>query len=476
MKFISGISFAALGFIIILVLTFLFGRIYCSSICPLGTFQDIVGRISNRFKRKRKFRYKEPHNILRYTILLATIIFYLSGSIFLINLLDPYSNFGKMSGTLFRPIIVGANNLISFIIGKFNMYWLFPYEFRGLEIIAVIYAVLFLSVVFFLSYKYGRLYCNTICPVGTLLGFLSKFSFYKIAIDKDNCKLCGICERVCKANCISSLKGDVPEVDFSRCISCYNCFPVCPTKGIKYFRVKNIENNRSVSKPEIDTKKRDFILKSLIYLFGLSGLSFAQQKIIPKKLSKNPIFKKYPVSPPGSISLEHFNDTCTACHLCVSACPSQVLQPSYLEYGFLGMLQPRMDYDKSFCNYECILCSEICPTGAISLLSVNEKKTRQIGRVNFIQDNCIVYTENTDCGACSEHCPTKAVSMVPYKNLMSPKINQEICIGCGACEYACPVKPYKAIYVDGNPVHLTAKKPEIKKLDKKVDYKEDFPF
>ena len=355
------------------------------------------------------------------------------------------------------------------------MYWLFPYEFRGIEIIALIYAVLFFLVVSFLSYKYGRLYCNTICPVGTLLGFFSKFSIYKIAIDKDNCKLCGICERVCKANCITMM-DDIPRIDFSRCISCYNCFTVCPTKGINYFKGKNIDETRKVKRTKIDKRKRDFILKSLIYLVGLSGMSLAQQKIIPKKLSKNPIFKKYPVSPPGSISLEHFNNSCTACHLCVSACPSQVLQPSYLEYGFLGMLQPRMDYDKSFCNFECVLCSQVCPTGAISILSVIEKKTKQIGKVNFIQDNCIVYTENTDCGACSEHCPTKAVSMVPYKKLMSPKINQEICIGCGACEYACPVKPYKAIYVDGNPVHLTAKKPEIKKLDQKVDYQEDFPF
>lgn len=105
------------------------------------------------------------------------------------------------------------------------------------------------------------------------------------------------------------------------------------------------------------------------------------------------------------------------------------------------------------------------------------KKLTQLGKVNFIKENCIVETEGTDCGACSEHCPTKAVYMVPYKdNLVIPEINQDICIGCGACEFACPTKPFKAIYIDGNPIHLKAKKPEKEILNGKIDYEEDFPF
>ena len=134
-----------------------------------------------------------------------------------------------------------------------------------------------------------------------------------------------------------------------------------------------------------------------------------------------------------------------------------------------------MDYHKGFCNYECIRCIEVCPSGALLPLTPEAKKLTQIGKVNFIKENCIVETEKTDCGACSEHCPTKAVQMVPYTgNLVIPEINNEICVGCGACEYACPTKPYKAIFVDGNPVHQDAKKPEEEELQ--VQELEEFPF
>jgi ferredoxin len=135
-----------------------------------------------------------------------------------------------------------------------------------------------------------------------------------------------------------------------------------------------------------------------------------------------------------------------------------------------------MDYDTNYCTYECVTCAEVCPTGAILPLTIEDKKTLQIGKVFFIKENCVVYTENTACGSCSEHCPTQAVKMVPYIGALTiPETNNEICVGCGACEYACPVVPYKAIYVDGNPVHLTAKKPVQEKLEE-PSMQEEFPF
>ncbi|HCV41938.1 MAG TPA: 4Fe-4S ferredoxin, partial [Bacteroidetes bacterium] len=170
----------------------------------------------------------------------------------------------------------------------------------------------------------------------------------------------------------------------------------------------------------------------------------------------------------------HFTTTCTACHLCVTACPSQVLIPSFIEYGLTGMMQPRLDYRAAFCNYECTTCTEICPSGAILPVAQEQKKLTQFGTAKFLKDNCIVYTEEKECGACSEHCPTKAVRMVPYKKLVAPEVKEDYCIGCGACEFACPTRPYKAIYVEGKSVHGLAKKPEVKKLDVKVQ--EDFPF
>jgi formate hydrogenlyase subunit 6/NADH:ubiquinone oxidoreductase subunit I len=195
----------------------------------------------------------------------------------------------------------------------------------------------------------------------------------------------------------------------------------------------------------------------------------------PQKGSTIPERRNHPVSPPGSASIRHFTQTCTACHVCVGSCPSQVLQPSFLQYGLGGLLQPTMDFNASYCNFECTICTEVCPSGALRKLSVEEKKTSQAGGVVFVRENCVVYTENTDCGACTEHCPTKAVVMVPYKNSHIPDVKQEYCIGCGACEHACPTRPYKAIYIDGNPIHLIAKKKEPEKKPQ-VNLKEEFPF
>ena len=167
--------------------------------------------------------------------------------------------------------------------------------------------------------------------------------------------------------------------------------------------------------------------------------------------------RQVPISPPGSLGHEHLGQHCTACHLCISKCPSRVLKPALLEYGLSGMMQPMMYFDKGFCNYDCTVCSDVCPNGAILPLSVEEKHRTQVGRVVFVEDFCIVHTDGTSCGACSEHCPTQAVSMIPYRDgLTIPHTNPQICVGCGGCEYVCPATPHKAIYVEGEAVHQEA--------------------
>jgi ferredoxin len=471
LKFISILSIAATGFVVVIVFTFLFGRVYCSSICPMGTLQDIISFISKKLNKKKYFKIKKGYKILRYSFLGVSVISLLSGSIILLNFLDPFSNTGKIFTNLFRPILILANNFTAFTLGKLNVYWLYPIEINGMSYAAIGFAFIVLATIGFMSFTSGRLFCNTICPVGTLLGLFSKYSIFKISIDKNNCISCTLCERVCKSGCIDK-KNKI--IHFDRCVSCYNCVEVCPKGGIGYS--SSLLKHEEIKPSKIDDKRRELISKTFLYIIGLSTISLGQIKIIPKKLSKILNLKKSAVSPPGSRSISHFTGKCTACHLCVSACPSQVLQPSLWEYGFTGILQPHMDYKASFCNQECIICGQVCPTGAIFPLTIYEKKLTQIGKTNFIKENCIVETEGTECGACSEHCPTKAVQMVPYKKLHLPEIKNEYCIGCGACEFACPVKPYKAIFVDGNEVHQKAKKKIEGKILEKVDLKSDFPF
>ncbi len=249
----------------------------------------------------------------------------------------------------------------------------------------------------------------------------------------------------------------------------FNPYPGTPGNAGGGIRGKPVPTEE----PAAGQSRRAFLNQSLLYLAGLTSLvKWVKAQAVPPTAA---VFKRNPVSPPGSQSIAHFTPTCTACHLCVSACPTQVLQPAWLEYGWSGILQPRMDYHISFCNFECTLCGQVCPTGALLPLSKATKQTTQLGIATFLQERCIVYTDHTACGACAEHCPTQAVQMVPYqKNLTIPAVRETLCIGCGACEYACPVRPRRAIYVSGHVVHLAAQPPEARPL--KVDIGKDFPF
>lgn len=469
LKFFTLFLFSSLGFVIVLVLTILFGRIYCSSICPLGLIQDVSSYLARKIKKRKKYIYSKEKKYLRYSVLFLVLIPLVFGNLFFLNLLDPYSNFGRILTQIINPILISINNLIAFTLEKFDIYLLYPIEFKAIYPGLIIFPSAFVLIVLYMSYKRGRLYCNTICPVGTLLGFLSKFTIFKLKIDKPSCEGCGVCAKVCKSECIDKQNK---EIDFSRCVACFNCLDVCPSDSINYeFANKKLEFQ------DIDDSRRNFLSRTSLFLIALSSSALAQIKIIPKKESKHQITKKSVVSPPGSKSVDHFTSNCTACHLCVSSCPTKVLQPSINEWGIFNIFQPFMDYNTSFCNFDCNICGDICPTGAIIPIDVRTKKTTQLGKAIFVKENCIVETENTACGACSEHCPTKAVMMVDYKNgLKIPEVTDKYCIGCGACEFACPVKPYKAIYVDGHLVHQIAEIKPTEKLDQKIDYKEEFPF
>lgn len=460
-------AIAGAGFIFILLLTALFGRIYCSTVCPVGTMQDAFSFITKKIRRKNKYEYKKPHNILKYTILTLTVLAMIFGSLTLVNLLDPYSNFGRIITDMIRPVYILLNNLIVKAWESNPVFTFYDFDLDTVKLGILSFSIVYLLAIIILSVLKGRLFCNTICPVGTLLSLVSKYSVFKIVFDKSACTSCGLCENVCKAECINSTEM---VIDFDRCVGCYNCLRVCPQSGFEYkFSYRQKESAGSTA----DTNKRNFVVTSLTLFLGAFVYSIAGTPK-PKKETKIPEKRKYPIIPPGASSIREYKAKCTGCHLCISACPSQVIQPSLFAFGLSGIQQPVMDYSTSFCNFDCIICTEECPTGALLPVSKLKKKTLQLGKTTFIKENCIVETEKTECGACSEHCPTKAVQMVPYGKLLIPEVHNEICVGCGACEWACPTKPFKAIYVQGNPVHLKAKKPKTEKLKEKVQ--EDFPF
>jgi len=475
LKFIEVISITAAGFIFILLITLFFGRIYCSSVCPLGTLQDVFTWLSGKFRIRKRFKFKKPQNLIRYSVLGILILILFFSSIFLINLLDPYSLAGKIFSNVFRPVYYVGNNILARIFQLFDNYSVYSVHVKIDSLLAVVFSVSFFILISYLSVFKGRWYCNTICPVGTLLGIFSRFSFFRIRMDEKACTSCGLCAKECKAGCI-----DVKEkkVDFSRCVACFDCFGACPEHGIGYrMAFSGSSCDLSVLSGK-NPKPKDLSRRNFFKTTVLGTTAIIASKSVFAGTQKKQGISVNPVTPPGSVSIWHYTSKCTACHLCVSVCPTKVLQPTFMEYGLSGMFQPKMDYHAEYCNFECVKCSEVCPTGAILPITKEHKSTLQIGTSNFIKNICIVVTKHTACGACSEHCPTKAVEMVPYLgDLMIPRIDNKICVGCGACEYACPTKPDKAIYVESNPYHRKAMKPTKKgSKNRVVKPAEDFPF
>lgn len=461
----EGFALSLVLLIIFLITTIIFGRVYCSFFCPLGCYQDIIIRIKKNIKKRTKFSYRKPLTGLRLSILAITIVSIISGSLYLVGYLDPYSIFGRFINYIVRPIVAFLNNSGESILSKADIYWLTIMDFPQIKVFNFISFAVILVIIIYLSVNRGRLYCNSICPLGTFLGIFSSRPLYKIEIDKSVCNSCGICESVCKAECIDS---ENKTVDNSSCIRCFNCLTACSSSAIKF--KPSIKKEKTKVESKQNTARRSF-LYSFLGILGFSGINLLLRN------KKTPV-EEYtpPPTPPGSISLDKFVSKCTACYLCVNKCPTNVLQPSLFHYGIKGVFIPYMDFYSGYCSYECAECMEVCPTDAIIPHTKEEKQKIQIGKVKFIKDFCVVYKNNTTCGACAEICPTDAVRMIPYKGLLLiPSTRPSICIGCGACQNVCPAKPEKAIVVETNIVHKEAKKARFRKRQR-GQTEEEFPF
>ena len=438
------------------VLTLFFGRLYCSVVCPAGILQDVFNRIAGmgkkRRKKKNRFHYRKPANVLRYVILGITAGTVVAGITELCLLLDPYSNFGRIAANLFRPAVVWVNNMLAGALSTQGIYSLYNVTIR-IAAAALIPAIIAFFVFAVMSFFRGRLFCNTICPVGALLSIVSRYALFRITFDKNKCNKCSLCEKTCKAEAIDSKNM---TVDASRCVTCFNCTSACKRKSLKYaFAPVSFKEAKSLSPATtVSESRRSFLTTGAAIAGALPLTAFATDE------SDGPS-ERIPLTPPGSLHVERFKDLCTGCHLCVVQCPTQVLHPAGLKFGLGYMLKPYMSYENSYCNYSCTVCSEACPTDAIKPITAEEKKTIQIGIANFYRDLCVVYTDENDCGACSEHCPSQAVHMVPYKRTLTiPEVEPELCIGCGGCESICPVRPRRAIAVVPHRIHQTAELPK----------------
>lgn len=436
----------------LILLTLLMGRIYCSVICPLGVLQDIFGWFGKKAKKNR-YKYSKPLNILRYVMLGVLVVALVAGFTSIAALIAPYSAFGRIASNLFAPVYLLGNNLLAAWAESVDSYAFYSVDVWLKGGITLVVAVVTLVVLFVLAFKNGRTYCNTICPVGTVLGFLSRFSYLKPVIDTSKCNGCGLCARNCKASCIDSKNH---AIDYSRCVVCLDCIDKCRQGAIKYVP-RSKAAQAAPNGATADKGRRAFITATAI--MAGTGIAKAQQMkmdggfaTIEDKQIPN---RKTPITPPGSLSAKNLAQHCTACQLCVSVCPNQVLRPSS---GLSNFMQPETSYERGYCRPECTKCSEVCPAGAIKPITKEEKTAIQIGHAVWISENCIVNSDGQKCGNCARHCPTGAIQMVPKdandpKSLQIPVVNTERCIGCGACENLCPSRPFSAIYVEGHEVH-----------------------
>lgn len=404
---------------VIFAATVVFGRFYCAWLCPLGIFQECIG-----YLKKQKTKALNPRHV-RYIIACISFLLLAGGWTIGFKMFDPLTRTGSMVSTAFVlvPQIFVAD----------------PHGYGWLAIIAG--TVSFIGFVALGVWK-NRIYCTAICPVGTALGLLGKFSVFKIRFT-DSCAGCGKCEAVCQMDCIDT---EARQIDSERCITCLNCLSVCRVNGISY-SLKPHSPSQPVA--PADAARRTFLgtgaviaASVLVSGHGLKGvvrtLAVAGERIAGKVL------------PPGAGNPDLFYQRCTGCQICVASCPTGIIKPSMLGFGPVYL-----DYSTAACDYNCNKCGSVCPTGALEKLPLEEKRYTRIGIAEVELNKCLVATTNEPCDLCAKACPVGTIFMVEGSNgLPVPEVNAYHCIGCGACHSVCPSHPHAVVVKAIDEQHL----------------------
>ncbi|MBN1552723.1 4Fe-4S binding protein [bacterium] len=433
--------------IITILLTVVFGRFFCNWICPLGTLLDgsrlfFKASDSHEYKSLKKVKY-----VLLITILATAVM-----SVPLVGYFDPFSILVRgmtlsidpaLKTTVSKPfdaIYLNAPEWISNysepVYGILRATVL-PYR-RSITTLGLT-SFLILFVIFALEKLQRRFWCRNICPLGAMLAVVSKVSLLR-GHSQGACSSCGLCRKICRMGAIDDGNRISPEA----CTLCMDCAAVCPMGKIRFA----FSRPKEVHAPE-GISRRAFIGTALTGLLVPTVFSNRAVKHFP-----NP----YLIRPPGSLPEQAFLDRCVRCGECMKVCIGNALHPSFLDSGIEGMFSPKLIPRIGYCEFSCTLCGQVCPTGAIRVLSVEEKKKTVIGKAYFDENRCLPYARSLPCIVCEEHCPTpdKAIKFreIAVINevgesviIKQPYVVHELCIGCGICETKCPIPGFSAIRV-----------------------------
>ncbi len=451
----AAMAFSLATIVFWLIATLVFGRIYCSVACPLGVFQDICARLARlgRWRHTRLYHYSAPLTKWRNISLFLVVVSIFLGVSAVTTAIDPWSIYSRACVYVAKPVWGWIVNLFATPQVKI----------ASASLLGIAVSVVTMTAVGVLAAMHGRTFCNSLCPVGTTLGYVSRYSVFHIDINTDKCIQCRKCEHVCKSSCID-LTSHV--VDSSRCVDCFDCLPVCPNDAIHYTWSRHqlsIPMMQKVRPPlasgtQCMQGRRDFLVTGAIValtpaLARAKGLADSVAGVAEASgrdaANASPMLA---VTPPGTASRREFLERCTGCGLCISHCPTRVLVPSTTQYGALRALHPVKDYDAAVCAPYCTVCTDLCPSGALSPITIEDKLSTSVGLARTTRSRCISYELHAECGHCAEVCPKKAITMTEPDTAghgLYPVVDSALCIGCGACQYVCPAHPAKAIMVSG---------------------------
>ena len=368
----------------LLLITLIFGRIYCSTLCPLGLLQELLMILFYPLKKMLKINRPFWQKHYGFSYMLAAVCFggVLGGTVIILRHFDPYSVFGN-------AVALG------------------------------IYGLCFVCALAVLVFFKDRFFCTNICPVGAILGWISRCSLFKIRINPDMCVSCAKCAQKCPTGSIDFKNH---KVNNETCIKCFNCLGSCHRGALTYSMKEDNDAAFDMGRREFLVKGSSFILLALAFRAGLTYTRRVGQK-----------FKKA-ILPAGAKSSREFANHCLNCNLCVKNCPMKVIKKANGKFPVV-----HLDYSKSHCDYNCNKCSEVCPSGALRRMTLEEKQHTKIGTAHVNTKMCV------KCGLCALECPRKIISK---KAGDFPVVNADACIGCGACQNVCPVGAIKVRAVD----------------------------